>query len=156
MSSVVQHRSHSAGVSAADWLDHHPQGAGLVQAAHRLLAAQAALAAKLPPALKPWVRVARMDGQQMTVVVPGPAHAARLRQLTPQAARHLQDAGWPVETIVVRIDAAMGRNVTQKPQRLAQPLDAQALQAFEALGREIGPGPLAQAIDTLLRRHRPA
>ncbi|WP_322996618.1 DciA family protein [Castellaniella sp.] len=154
MSSASRHRSYSAGVSALDWLDHHPQGAQLMQAAHQLMAAQAVLAAGLPPALRAWARVARIDGQQMTVVVPGPAHAARLRQLTGQAARHLQNAGWAIDSIVVRIDAAMGRDVTQKPQRDAQPLNAQALQAFEALGQQLSPSPLADAVSRLLRHHR--
>lgn len=90
----------------------------------------------------------------MTVMVPGPAHAARLRQMTAEAVRHLQAAGWPVEDIVVRIDAAMGRTWTQKPHREAEPLGEKALQSFEDLQHRVRPGPLADAIDRLLRHHR--
>lgn len=154
MSSASHHRSHSSGIAALNWLNRHPQGARLLQTAHELLALQAALARILPPALGRRIRVARVDGQQITLMVPGPAHAARLRQLTDGTARRLRDAGWPVETIVVRIDAALGRDETQKPARETQPLDEQALRSFEHLQRQLDPSPLADAIGRLLRHHR--
>lgn len=148
------HRSRSTGVPALNWLSHHPQGARLLQTAHELLAVQSALAAAVPPALARHVRVARIDGPRMTVMVPGPAHAARLRQLTGEAVRCLRAAGWPIEDIVVRIDAAMGRTWTQKPHREAEPLGENALRSFEDLQHQIAPGPLADAIGRLLRHHR--
>ena len=126
----------------------------MMRTARELLAIQAVLAGTLPPALARQIRVARIDGPQITVMVPGPAHAARLRQLTEAAALRIQDAGWPVERIIVRIDAAMGRTWTQKPRREAQPLGEDPLRSFEDLGRQVAPGPLADAIGRLLRHHR--
>lgn len=154
MSSASHHRSHSPGVSALNWLSHHPQGARLLQTAHELLALQGVLARILPPALGRRIQVARVDGQQITVMVPSPAHAARLRQLTDGTARQLRDAGWPIDAIVVRIDAAMGLDGTQKPARETQPLNEQALQSFESLQQQLSPGPLADAVARLLQHHR--
>ncbi len=147
-------RARLPGRPALDWLAHHPQGARMLQTARELLAIQSALAAVLPPALARHMRVARVDGPQITVVVPGPAHAARLRQLTAGAAEHLNTAGWPIHRILIRIDAAMGRGATQTAIREAEPLGEAALRSFEALGREVAPGPLADAIGRLLRHHR--
>ena len=147
-------RNRSSGTAALEWLDRNPQGAHMMRTARELLAIQAVLAGTLPPALARQIRVARIDGPQITVMVPGPAHAARLRQLTEAAALRIQDAGWPVERIIVRIDAAMGRTWTQKPRREAQPLGEDALRSFEDLGRQVAPGPLADAIGRLLRHHR--
>jgi hypothetical protein len=154
MSSASHHRSRSSGIPALNWLSHHPQGSRLLRTAHELLALQAALARILPPALGRRIRVARMDGHQITIMVPGPAHAARLRQLTDDAARKLREAGWPVDTIVVRIDAAPGLDETRKPLRETQPLNEQALQSFEDLQQQLAPSPLADAIAKLLRHHR--
>ncbi|CAM5781533.1 DciA family protein [Castellaniella caeni] len=154
MSGASHRRSRSSAVPALNWLSHTPEGAHLLQTVHELLAAQAALSGALPPAVARQVRVARIDGQRMTVLVPGPAHAARLRQLTTQAARHLQQQGWPIDSIVVRIDAAMGRTWTQKPHKEAEPLGTQALQSFAELQHQVSPGPLADAIGRLLRHHR--
>lgn len=147
-------RNRSSGTPALEWLDRNPQGAHMMRAVRELLAVQAVVAGTLPPALARHIRVASMDGQHITVMVPGPAHAARLRQLTEAAARRVREAGWPVERIVVRIDAAMGRTWTQKPRREAEPLGENALQSFEDLGRQVAPGPLADAIGRLLRHHR--
>lgn len=147
-------RQRSSGTPALEWLDRHPQGAQLMRTARELLAIQAVLAGTLPAALARRIRVARIDGPQITVMVPGPAHAARLRQSTEAAAARLRDAGWPVERIVVRIDAAMGRTWTEKPHREAEPLGEGALRSFEDLGRRVAPGPLADAIGRLLRHHR--
>ncbi|MHA3903831.1 DciA family protein [Castellaniella sp. WN] len=147
-------RNRSSGTPALEWLDRHPQGAHMMRTARELLAIQAVLAGTLPPALARRIRVARIDGLQITVMVPGPAHAARLRQLTEAAAGRIREAGWPVERIVVRIDAAMDRTWTQKPGREAEPLGESALRSFEDLERRVAPGPLADAIGRLLRHHR--
>ncbi|MGB7482672.1 DciA family protein [Castellaniella ginsengisoli] len=147
-------RNRSAGAPVLEWLDRHPQGSHMMHTARELLAVQAVLAGTLPPALARRIQVARIDGPKITVMVPGPAHAARLRQLTEAAARRIRDAGWPVEQIVVRIDAAMGRTWTEKPRREAEPLGENALRSFEDLGRQVAPGPLADAIGRLLRHHR--
>lgn len=147
-------RSRQPGTAALDWLDHHPGGAQLLRTAREFLAIEAALATALPPTLARHVRVARWDGPEITAMVPGPAHASRLRQLTTAAAARLQEAGWPVTRIVVRVDAGLGRQWTQRPVRETRPLDAQALESFEDLGRQVAPGPLADAISRLLRHHR--
>lgn len=147
-------RSRRAGVQALDWLDHHPQGSGLLQTAHELLALQAALAGTLPAALARRTQVAQRNGTELTVMVPGPAHAARLRQMTPEIARGLRQAGWPIEQIVVRIDARATIHGAQKPLRETQPLGPEALRSFETLGSQVAPGPLADAIRRLLSHHQ--
>lgn len=147
-------RSRRAGVQALDWLDHHPQGSGLLRTAHELLALQAVLAGALPAALARRIQVAQRNGTELTVMVPGPAHAARLRQMIPAIAHRLRQAGWPIERIVVRIDARTAVGGAQKPLRETQPLGLEALRSFETLGSQVAPGPLADAIRRLLSHHK--
>lgn len=146
-------RSRQLGQPAADWLDHHPQGVRLMQTAHELLAIEAALRRQLPGALAQRTCVASRDGTTLTLIVPGPAHAARLRQLTGRAAQALQAAGWPVEQIVVRIDARRDPADARRSQREIEPLGPGALAAFRELEADVAPGPLAEAIRRLLRHH---
>ncbi|HEX7387440.1 MAG TPA: DciA family protein [Castellaniella sp.] len=148
-----QQRSRQAGVQALRWLDRSTSGAPLLTKAHELLALEHALTSLLPAGLARHVHVSQRDGPLLIVMVPGPAYAARLRQMVSGVARRLQDAGWPVEQIVVRIDARGPLPRTEKPLRDIQPLDTQALQSFEALGRQVAPGPLADAIHRLLEHH---
>lgn len=146
-------RSRQAGVPALDWLDHSTSGVRLLDQAHELLALEGVLAGTLPANLARQVRVAHKDGPTLTVMVPGAAHAARLRQMLPATARRLQAAGWPIEQIIVRIDARGPLPRTEKPLREIQPLGPQALQSFKTLGQTVAPGPLADAIQRLLRHH---
>jgi len=147
-------RSRQSGVPALDWLGRHPRGSDLLQTAHELLALQAVLAGTLAPALGRRIRAAQREGPVLTVVVPGAAHAARLRQMTAAMIRRLQQAGWPIEQIVVRIDARPDVNRTQQPIREIQPLGTEALRSFEALGGQVAPGPLADAIRRLIIHHK--
>lgn len=152
--SPPDHRSREAGVPALGWLRENPQGALMLQTAREMLALEAVLAQALPAALAQRARVAHVEGGALTVMVPGAAHAARLRQLARSAAARLQDAGWPIERIVVRIDARCDTGQPQTSNGENRALDAQALRAFEALRNEIEPGPLSEAINRLLARHR--
>lgn len=143
------------GRAALTWLEQDPHGASLLRTAHALLAIDAVLATVLPASLARHTCAASLEEATLILRVPGPAHAARLRQLTKAAADALTQAGYTVRQIVVRIDAGVYANGLQKLRHEAQPLDASALQCFEVLKDRVAPGPLADAISRLLRRHRP-
>lgn len=139
---------------ALGWLGHSPQGAQLLSTVRQLQAAQAALQAALPAALARQVKVCSINGQELSVLVPSPACAARLRQMTAVMASSMNNAGWPTKRIVIRIDASVGHERTIKPHRIAQAPDARALAAFDDLHAQLAPGPLADAVSRLLIRHR--
>jgi hypothetical protein len=73
--------------------------------------------------------------------------------MTPAIAQRLQQSGWTIEQIVVRIDARAAVGEAQKPLRETQPLGPEALRSFETLGSQVAPGPLADAIRRLLSHH---
>lgn len=137
-----------------EWLGSDQNGAGVLATARYLLAAEALIADALPAALGRRVKVARIDGQRMTLSVPGAAHAARLRQSAPSLIRHLGEHGWTINEIVVRVNAGMPDTQTKTTLRETRPLDAQALQAFATLEKNLEPGPLADAIGRLLKHHQ--
>lgn len=147
-------RSRQSGVPALDWLDHNPGGSHLLRTAHELLALQTLLAGALPAGLARRTRAAQCEAGVLTLMVPGPAHAARLRQMTPTLAHDLRQAGCAIERIVVRIDARAEPARTQKPLREIQPMGPEALRAFEVLGDRVAEGPLADAIHRLLAHHK--
>jgi len=145
-----------ADLSAIGWLGSDQHTAGVLTTARMLLAIEQAAGAILPPALRQVCRVARIDRQQVTLAVPGAAHAAKLRQLAPRIAQRLSESGWNLNQVQVRVQAGLPHIGTNPPRaKNVEPLGAQALDAFEALHAALRPGPLADAVSRLLAHHKP-
>jgi hypothetical protein len=72
----------------------------------------------------------------LTLAVPSAAHAAKLRQLLPTVTRQMNAAGWNISEALVHVQAHLFASVTEK------------------LHDSLPQGPLAQAIERLLRHHR--
>ena len=139
---------------ALSWLDGDRQGATVLATARNMLQAQEAMAAVLPETLAHACRVARMDRQQLTLAVPSAAYASKLRQLAPRIVQHLNQRGWVLQDIRVQVQAGLFRDPAHARQRDVMPLDNAALQAFDDLRASLAPGPLASAVEALLRHHR--
>ncbi|SAI65943.1 Protein of uncharacterised function (DUF721) [Bordetella ansorpii] len=148
--------SRRSGETALGWLGSDTRGAGVLATARVHLQIQHAVAAILPPGLGAVCVVAKMESQRLYLAVPGPAHAAKLRQLAPRIAQTLSAQGWNLNEINVKVQAGMPRPGAKapRPPKLAQPLAGSALEAFEQLGQNVRPGPLADAIARLLRHHK--
>ncbi|ANY15018.1 hypothetical protein AW878_09095 [Bordetella pseudohinzii] len=142
--------------TALGWLGHDMRGAGVLATARAHLQIQQAVAAVLPPALGAVCVVAKLENQRLQLAVPGPAHAAKLRQMAPRIAQTLSSQGWNLNEISVRIQAGMPRpgQRAPRPPKEAVPLGDAALKAFEDLRQHLTPGPLADAVSKLLRHHK--
>jgi len=137
------------------WLGHDPQGAGVLATARRLMQVRQDIAATLPAPLNAVCQVAKIENQRVILAVPSAAYAAKLRQLAPRMAQALTARGWNLNEIAVRVQAGLAGIGTEisRPPRETQPLDDQALAAFEALRDQLRPGPLADAVARLLVHH---
>lgn len=138
---------------ALTWLRTDQHGASVLTTAKNLLAAEQEARRVLPPGIADVCRVARIEGQQITLAVPSAAYASKLRQLAPRVLVRLNDAGWNLNEISVRVQGSLAQSVTEPPQRQAEPLGAIALEAFGRLHAGLTPGPLSDAIQRLLKRH---
>lgn len=147
-------RSRAAGTLALDWVSHDAHGAGILATAHNLLEAEQVARRVLPPGIAAVCRVARIDNQRLTLAVPSAAYASKLRQLLPRVRTRLNEAGWNVNEITVRVQGALIQSPTPPFQKTAEPLGPVALDAFSQLHDAIEPGPLSDAIQQLLKRHR--
>jgi hypothetical protein len=142
--------------TALGWLGHDNRGAGVLATARLHLQIQRTVAAAVPPALGAVCRVARLENDRLQLAVPSAAHAAKLRQMAPRIAQALQSAGWNLNEIAVKVQAGLpdiGTKAARAPKE-AIPLDEKALEAFEGLRETLNPGPLADAVERLLRHHR--
>jgi len=137
---------------ALSWLGSDDQGASILTTAHDLLAAQQAIAAALPAGLADCCRVARIDGNTLTIAVPAAAHANKLRHMQTRLTTTLHEAGWNIEQIQIRVQGSLAALHPTRVREI-QPLDDQALQAFDNLKDNVDAGPLADAIRRLLQRH---
>lgn len=139
---------------AASWLSNDQQGAQVLGAARRLLEAEHVMRTVLPPPLAAVCKVARIERQQMTLAVPSAAYASKLRQLAPRIGRSLNQSGWNLNEIQVRVQAGLQPGQTKTARREVIPLGDTALNAFDELHDSLRPGPLADAIKRLLGHHR--
>ncbi len=144
----------AVGRTAIDWLGHDAHGANVLATANQMLAMEKAARRLMPPALGKTCHVAKLDRQQLTLVVPGAAHASRLRQFTPRILAGLAASGWNLNEIIVKIQADISRSETiPRPGKQANPLGQPGLLAFSVLREQLPEGPLADAISRLLERH---
>ena len=138
---------------AIQWLATEPRAASVLDAAQRLLTAQRALQKLIPGSMGQACRVALIEDARLVLSVPSAAHAAKLRQLAPTITRKMNEQGWHLAEITVKIQASSLQKATQRPQKAVNPLGTAGVQAFAQLHPAIHPGPLADAVARLLKRH---
>lgn len=141
--------------AAIQWLTAEPQAASVLDAARRLLEAQEALQGCVPGPMGQACRVALIENARLVLSVPSAAHAARLRQLAPTITRKMNAQGWNLSEITVKIQAARLLREPQRQAKSANPLGSAGVQAFSDIQTSIHPGPLADAIARLIKRHTP-
>lgn len=138
---------------ALNWISADQHGASVLATARNLLAAEHEARRVLPLGIANVCRVARIEKQHLTLAVPSAAYASKLRQLGPRILAHLNKAGWNLNEITIRVQGTLAQNVTQPATRTVEPLGSVALTAFSQLHAELKPGPLASAIQRLLKHH---
>lgn len=139
---------------AVSWLGSDQHSSQVLETARNLMAVEHAAKNVLPPALAAVCRVARIDRQQITLAVPSAAYASKLRQLAPRILLLLNDSGWNLNEIIVRVQAALIQSETKPTPHHVEPLGDLALEAFATLQSNLKPGPLANAVSQLLANHR--
>src|SRR5690606_28442376 len=107
--------SRRSGETALGWLGADARSAGGLATARAHLQIQQAVAAVLPPGLAAVCVVAKLENQRLLLAVPGPAHAAKLRQMAPRLAQALSAQGWNLNEISVRVQAGMPRPGAKAP-----------------------------------------
>jgi len=145
----------SSGHTVTGWLGHDQRAANVMAMAQYHLRLEQALAQLLPTGFGADIRIARVDAQQLVLAVPGPAHAAKLRQMAPSLAQKLQAGGWQVGEIRVQVQAGLTAvlHPASRPPKSVTPLGPQALDAFQQLHDHLQPGELADAVARLLAHH---
>ena len=141
--------------AAIQWLSAEPGSASVLDAARRLLEAQEALQQLVPGPMGKACRVALIENARLILSVPSAAHAAKLRQLAPSITRKMNEKGWNLAEITVKIQAARLQITPERQPKSVNPLGTAGVQAFSDIQPTIHPGPLADAIARLLRRHTP-
>ncbi|NYT62437.1 DUF721 domain-containing protein [Alcaligenaceae bacterium] len=138
---------------AVSWLGGDQRASQVLETARNLIAVEHAAKKVLPLALAEVCRVARIEKQQITLAVPSAAYASKLRQLAPRILLLLNDSGWNLNEISVRVQAALLKSETKTTPHQVEPLGDVALDAFTELQNSLKPGPLADAVSRLLANH---
>lgn len=115
---------------ATDFLRANDRMASLLPAANRMARLQADCAAALP-AMFGNVDVLSFQEGVLVLAVPSSALAARLKQMLPKLQATLQQRGWQVESMRLKVQVA--RALQEKPQMRTLELPKTAVEAFEEL-----------------------
>lgn len=126
---------------------------GMLTYASRLMDIRQACEAALPA----WFigDILQFEKGRLTIGVPSQALAARLRQKTPFLQAALQQAGWPVESI--RIKVKLRNDPWQPkpaPKKTLPDVAIVELTKLSSWLKEAGNPALAKAIDAMLARHQ--
>lgn len=100
--------------------------------------------------------VLQLEKEQLTIGAPSQAAAARLRQKLPQLQSQLENAGWPVATVRVKVKLKQQPRMQDTPQKKPLPSEAVAeLEKLDAGLTQSGTHPaLAEAVQAMMKRHR--
>lgn len=109
------------------------------------------LAQLLPDYLAANVEPGFIKDGTLTLFAAHGALAARLRQVQDRLLSSLQQRGWPVRTLVVKIRLRAAQEAPAPKQARMSPAGAAALQA---LSRSLPPSPLQAALATMAERHK--
>lgn len=139
---------------ALAWAEQGQNTAAVVLTAQRLIHLQDIVAKQLPMPMRQGFAVAQVKGNELTLIAEHAALAAKLRQLTPRLLKQINESGWQATSLKIKVATRPNAPPAHQVLKQAVPLDANALSHFEQLREQIRPGPLTQAIDRLLSRHR--
>ena len=133
----------------------HDRIAGMLPNVARLTALQKTCKQILPEYFTTG-EVLQLEKGQLIIGLPNQATAAKLRQKLPLLQTGLENAGWPVETIRVKVKLKKRIWQPQTPQK--EPLPPAVVEELEKLEMHLaqsGTHPsLMEAVHTMLKRHQ--
>lgn len=149
-------RKTKSGVTAVtDYLRAHDKMAALLPAVARLVTLQKDCSSVLP-ALFDACTVVQFETGQLVVTAPNSALAAKLKQQLPKLQEALQQRGWQVSAI--RIKVQVRKIAEKKVHEKTLVLPGKAISALDSLNRSLEGSPqnhaLKEALSAMLSRHR--
>ncbi len=135
------------------WLKQDPQQ--LLSTAQRYIQLEQRIQRQLPSFLHN-CKVAHIDRQSITLAVPSAAHATKLRQMIPSLLQALNQPTPQFTQIQIQIQSVLFTGVEPlgHVQQGGAGINETGLAAFEQLGQSLEQGPLANAVERLLKRHK--
>lgn len=140
----------SVATSASDWLQRDSQFSQLTREVDQLLEIQSLLVQQLG---LQQLRVVRYHQEVVTVIVPGAAAAAKLRQSEPMLVTHLQQAGWQCSRIKARPQTQFDK-IDQPAVRFREPLSASTVRQLSATAGALEDGPIKEALLAMVGNSR--
>ena len=111
------------------------------------------LTALLPAYLAAHVSPGLLQDGRLTLFTPHSACAARLRHLAPSITQVLQQRGWLVQTLKIRIRAHLANLTNTPPATKEAHLSATGFTQLRTLSEQLEPSPLQTAITQMVERH---
>jgi Dna[CI] antecedent, DciA len=140
---------------AADFLRAHDRMASLLPAVARLVSLQKDCAAVLPDMFTS-CEVLQFESEQLILTIPNAALAAKLKQKLPKLKVALEQRGWQVSSIRLRVQVRRPLEQPVASKQLAMP--TKAISALATLSESLENSPrnaaLKTALDALIKRQQ--
>ncbi len=112
------------------------------------------LAVLLPDYLAPHVSPGLLKDNTLTLFTNHNACAARLRHLAPSLTQTLQQRGWLVQTLRIRVRPQLATTADLKPPVKEARISATGFTELSQLSEQLGPSPLQTALAQMVARHQ--
>lgn len=123
----------------------------LLEMAHYYQLVQSHLQELIQAPMNAHCHVTKYQEGQLHLAVPSAAFAAKLRQMAPSLAQTMSNRGYPIRTLKIKVIAGLARpNIPEVNQATQNNSPAAAQAALQKLYKELAPGPLREAIQTIL------
>jgi len=136
-------------------LRHDATADKLLPTAQRYLDLQQDLCQTVPSGVLRESRICQFDGGALVIAVPSAAVASRLRQILPGVRDGLENRGWKIISIQLRVQPPkLAEGPLPRVARSLRGLPGSAILHWQNLARTVSPSPLRDAIRALILRHR--
>ena len=144
--------------SAVDWLRQEERFGLLLPSALSLCRLERDLRSLSAFPLLAACQVAGLSGGELKLLVPSPAHAAKLNQLAPAIVKELSARAWQVSSLRIRVQGRSSQGPAS-PNSYANPVKAatmtpRSLAALDALAGTLPASALRDAVLRFARRHQ--
>lgn len=120
---------------------------------NNIIKTQDLLKKQLPYGIAASCTVVKISEGIVTIGVPSSAHASKVRQISPTIIKILHGGGYNINQVDLKVMSSLKAKYNPPKQKDVDYLNQQSLEHFKKLHESLPPGPLADAVNKLYKRH---
>lgn len=140
-------------ILASSWLGQDQAAANVWFSVNNIIKAQDLLRKQLPFGIAASCTVIKISENIITIGVPSSAYASKAKQISPTIIKILHGGGYNINQVDLKVMSSLKTKYSAPKQKDVDYINQQSLDHFKKLHDCLPPGPLADAVNRLYRRH---